>query len=212
MLRLATFPRTVAVFLRLGLGLGVAAAASAGSSGCLFQRSCPNDVNGVRDGQVVQTTIVGPVSPATAARVLGSTVSTQESCGDLGDLPPGAVVTSKMTTSGPSEDCDDTVLPTIQSLSTATIDSASPGYATITLPDGCSGVLQLQFATQGGSYLAAPSAPADGGLPSWWLVRSFRRAPDAGACAPDAGALASDGGLPAFCADAFLAQNVIVTP
>jgi hypothetical protein len=134
--------------------------------------------------------------------LLGSGVATQSSCGDLGDLPPGAVLTWKGLFDPPADGCGDTVDVYAVSLTTATVSDPNLSYATMTLPDGCTGRVYFQIETLGPdgstSYL---DNSLSNGEPHWWLVRSFAPELEGGTCMS---------GKSVACADAFIAKTTAI--
>lgn len=92
-------------------------------------------MQGIRAGQLLQTTIVdtqiGPIRDS----LLGGGISTP-SCAGLGDLVPGAVLTSSTGLSVPADGCLDGVLIDPEQLTTAALANGGNEFAFLTLPDG----------------------------------------------------------------------------
>jgi hypothetical protein len=166
--------------------------------------AAPESVNGFANGQTVQTTIVAPLPQISMDGYYSAA-----SCGSLGDLPPGAVVTWKA----------DVVVDPIavggcpgatfsaepQGLSTGALTPGSPplaGTANVTLPSGCAGTFSIQFYGPSlTSFLG--SGATDAGV-DWFMVRWFQLSVPSGSQCP---VMAASG---VACADAFSVTNVII--
>jgi hypothetical protein len=149
---------------------------------------------------VVRTTIVGPFSGTVpdnlgALMIAANGDATPVSCAGLGDLPPGAVVTSVADIGCGPEACSAEVSLLPQSISTGTIAPQSSGPPLLNLPDGCTGEVQLLL-----EYVGVPDSFLGGNPahPSWILVRQFT---GQGTACPSG---------TTRCADGFVAQNALV--
>jgi hypothetical protein len=155
--------------------------------------TCGDTLHGIHDGDTIQTTIVARETRPVPGEV--EEYSEGVSCGDLGDLVPGAVLVSGASLPQMSEGCPSDVDLAAESLSTADIHGNS-----VTLPSGCAGYYQVEFETAADvSFL--DNRLNDAGEPQWWLMREFIPNGDAGAC-PDTGTYS--------CVDLFIAQNVLL--
>jgi hypothetical protein len=166
-------------------------AASTGLTGCWYFEDCPDNYGGLKDGQLLETTII--------ARYEGSLDRRVESCGELGDLVPGTTTTWRAHLAGSAETCDDEVVTHPQHLSSADLTPTSSWTAspTVTLPGGCTGTwtLEIRARTDQPTFIGPPNNEN----PSWILERTFRAGGDVTLCA--------DGGVPATCTDAFVAET-----
>lgn len=124
------------------------------------------------------------------------------SCGGLGDLPPGAVLTStaSVVNDQGAESCFDVLTMTPRALSTGTLAPMSSG-ATLQLPDGCTGQLDVYFQSPNEDSSFLDDDAGTDGQPGWWLIRRFQVEDDPTPCFPTVPA-------PATCIDAFIAENV----
>jgi hypothetical protein len=172
-------------------------------SGCFFQNTCSDSLEGLHDGNVVQTTIVRqlPALPPNNLR--------PPTCGNLGDLNPGTVVRSSVAFSEGGDGCYDRSDLTPQSVSFGTLTpnegdagATTPGAMTLQLANGCRGQWEIGFQPEStnGSFLDDNTNTAN---PSWEFYRSFAVQGDASLCFPGIAA-------PATCEDSFIATNVIV--
>ena len=157
------------------------------ATGCL----CSDNVSGVHDGDRIQTTIIARETDPQGHRAVEENLP---SCGDLGDLAPGAVLVARASLSGASDSCFLEVDISGLSLSTGTLDGR-----VLTLPNGCSGSFGVSFQPRLVSPPVLDNGLDDAGEPQWWLARGFTPIGDAAAC-PDA--------AHAACIDAFIARNV----
>jgi hypothetical protein len=157
----------------------------------------------MRNGQTVQTTIVALERGPARVALLGAATTAPPSCGDLGDLPPGAIVTSSVRFDPPADGCGNTLEIVPEALTTGALSDTGNGWATLTLPDGCVGTFDVELKTLSANSSIDDTSYLDNGLangePHWWLVRTFT--PAAGACAS---------GKSGACSDAFVAKNAIV--
>ena len=168
-----------------------------GMCGC---RNCPKELRGISDGDTIETTIVSDDAAVLASARAGS--SGTPSCGALGDLQPGAVLTStaSVVNDDGAESCFDVLTLTPRTLSTGAFAPMTSG-ATLTLPDGCTGQFDVYFQSSDltSSFLDNDAGPD--GQAAWWLVRRFQVEGDPALCF-------STGPAPATCIDAFIAENV----
>lgn len=164
-------------------------------TGCWYFEDCPDNVGGIKTGQRLETTIVSRLAKPGAAAT----------CGDLGDLPPGARVTWLASLEGSAETCEDEVDVDARSLSSAelSLPDFQGGTASITLPGGCSGDWSLQIeALKSDAPLLGPVDATD---PQWVLRRTFRASPAAAACP-------SEVLSPSGCNDRFIAETRVLEP
>ncbi|HEY4016453.1 MAG TPA: hypothetical protein VGM06_24125 [Polyangiaceae bacterium] len=163
-------------------------------------QNCPKELRGISDGDTIETTIVSNDTAAVAS-VLAAGGATP-SCGGLGDLPAGAVLTStaSVVNDQGAESCFDVLSLTPRTVSTGTLSPASTG-AVLQLPSGCSGQFDVYFQSPDDTSSFLDDDPSDGGQPAWWLMRRFEVEGDPSLCF-------STGDAPATCIDAFLAKNV----
>jgi hypothetical protein len=174
------------------------------AAGAIDCQDCPKEFRGISDGDTIETTIVSN-DAAVIATVLAAG-GTTPSCGDLGDLPPGAVLTSTATVVNDqgAESCFDVLTLTPRTVSTGVLAAESSG-AMLQLSNGCAGQFDVYFQSPNdtSSFLDDDTAAeaADGGQPGWWLVRRFQVEGDPSLCFPTTTA-------PATCFDAFIATNV----
>ncbi|MBV9946634.1 MAG: hypothetical protein JOZ69_07290 [Myxococcales bacterium] len=182
-----------------GGGSAVSPRAQGGAAACLLAAvagacscGCPREFRGIHDGDTIATTIVANDS----ARALA--VSPTPGCGSLGDLPEGAVLTSRASVSSTTNTggCFEVLTLTPRALTTGIVSAAGSGRAALRLPDGCTGnvVVYFQSPSETSSFLD------DGPGAEWWLVRRFEVTGDPVACF---GAMSP----PAVCLDAFLGTN-----
>jgi hypothetical protein len=168
---------------------------SAVLSGCWYFEPCPDNIGGIKDGQLLETTIVAPYE--------GSLDRQLQSCGKLGDLDPGTKTTWRAHLLGSAETCDDEIAIQPQSLSGAKVPQPSSWTVspTVTLADGCRGSWKLAIhpLSDNPQLLGAPASES----PSWVLERTFQVSGDATLC--------TGGALPATCTDAFVAETQPVT-
>jgi hypothetical protein len=181
--------------------LWLAAVTTVAAGGCLLP-DCPDNFRGVHDGDVIQSTITGPYTGASRQALFATSsgdTSIPPSCGDLGDLPDGAVLTSTATLEEPGDGCAYGVRLVPVGLSTGTLTPSASGGAHLQLPGGCAGTLQISFGSSSPdvSYIDN-SAPA-----TWWIVRAFQPQGDATLCFPGTTP-------PASCIDAFTAIDARV--
>lgn len=164
---------------------------STGLPSCWYFEPCPDDFGGIKEGQLLETTII--------ARYEGSLGRQAQSCGELGDLGPGTTTTWRAHLSGSAETCDDEVAAQPQSLSGAELAPASSPIAspTVTLPGGCKGSWNLEIhpLNDDPRFIGAP----DRERPSWVLERTFRASGDVTLCA--------GGTVPTTCTDAFVGET-----
>ena len=161
-----------------------------GSSGCLWG-DCPDNVHGVKDGQRFETTIIAPFA--------GDRSSRDASCGSLGDLDAGVVVTWTAANGGSAETCDFDVGLNISNVTSGElVKTFYLGYD-LKLPGGCSGDwrLSLKALRDDADFSRALPDPAK---PSWILERTFTPKGDLTSC-PTALAAAP------WCSDAFVAST-----
>jgi hypothetical protein len=163
-------------------------------------QSCPKGLRGISDGDTIVTTIVSADEAALVSARSGADAT--PSCGDLGDLPPGAVLTSSASVVDDqgAESCFEVLTVTPRTLSTGTVTPMSSG-ATLLLPDGCTGRIDVYFQSPNDTSSFLDSDPGDGGQAAWWLVRRFQVTGDPSLCF-------STSLAPATCVDAFIAENV----
>jgi hypothetical protein len=176
--------------------VGVSALALlAPASGCA---PCPNSVDGVHESDRIQTTIVARETLTES----GQATLADPSCGNLGDLVPGAVIISNAYLASAQDSCPFGVGISPASWSAATLGPAAAPYSTLVLPNGCTGLVQVALVPASGSSNVLDDTVNDAGEPSWWLLRDFFPDLDAGAC-PDA--------VPSGeCQDLFIAKNVLL--
>jgi hypothetical protein len=159
--------------------------------------NCPSELHGLHDGQTVETIIVALDTDLPPNAMLAP------SCGDLGDLPAGAIMTSRVKFDLPADGCGSTLTIVPAALTTDAISDPDNSSATLTLPNGCAGTFSVAFtsfatntSTDDTSYLDNSRA---NGQPHWWLVRTF---------SPDATAASCVANKRVYCSDAFVATNV----
>ena len=160
-------------------------------SGCWYFEPCPDNNGGIKDGFLLETTVI--------ARHEGAPASEHESCGELGDLGPGKTATWRARLTGSAETCANDVRAQPQSLSGAelSLDSPSTTSPKVTLPNGCTGMwmLQIQPLTDDPTFIGPPDVEN----PSWVLERSFSASGDVTLCASSARAQT--------CRDTFVAET-----
>jgi hypothetical protein len=165
--------------------------ASTGLAGCWYFEDCPDNFGGIKEGQLLETTIIAPYEGSLGRQV--------ESCGELGDLAPGTTTTWLAHLGGSAETCDDEIVAHPQQLSGAELAPTSSWTMspTVTLPGGCTGTWTLEIHPR--SSEPTFIGPPDRENPSWVLERTFRARGDVTLCA--------DGAVPATCTDAFVAET-----
>jgi hypothetical protein len=164
---------------------------STGLPGCWYFEECPDNYGGVKEGQLLETTIIAPYEGALDRPV--------ESCGELGDLTPGTTTTWRAHLSGSAETCDDEIATHPQHLSGAELAPTSSWTIppTVTLSGGCTGTwtLAIYALEEPPTLVGTP----DSNDPSWVLERTFRASGDVTICA--------GGAVPMTCTDAFVAET-----
>ena len=165
--------------------------AAAASSACA---ECPRDFRGIHDGDTLKTTIASLDS--SMASSLGP------SCGALGDLQAGAVLTTaaSVTQGSPGDGCFNSLSLAPRALTTGSFEAAQGGGTTLRLPSGCTGDYAVYFQSSDPSSSFLDNSPTSLG-PPWRLVRRFQTTADPSPCFPGVTP-------PLLCTDAFVGQNV----
>jgi hypothetical protein len=156
------------------------------SNGCLLG-DCPGNVHGIKRGETIMTTIImmqdSPSAPGA-----------WPTCGALGDLDPGTVITWNASLIGPGDGCSDGV-----DLGITNVTSGAYSNFQIELPNGCRGSWTLQLIAN--SPDARFTDVPDPSAPSWSLKRTFSATTDPTSCWPGGSAPTTR------CEDSFLAHN-----